>query len=185
MKKILIYLGDQQQKAEALTLALNEIQADFHILSDSEITEKTGALLNLDGFCKTNSTEKVHHAIDLMFFEEASDEEILQINEALKKHHVEMKRKAMLTAHNKEWVFHDLLTEIEQEHKYFEYRDAIYSILSESKDLIIEHYTPESWKQYEQAFYQAYECYTKQCELKEIEHAYQQLVQTKKNLKRR
>ena len=184
MKKILIYFGDQSQKTDAVKQALNEINADYHILSDKDITQKVGTLLNLDGYHKIEDTQEVHHSIDLMFFEEATDEEILQLNEALKKYNVEMKRKAMLTIHNKDWIFHDLLNEIEQEHKYFQYREAIRTILVDSQNLVIEHYTPTSWKQYEQAFYHAYECFTKQCELPEIEQAYNQLVKAKNELQK-
>ena len=44
MKKILIYFGDQSQKTDAVKQALNEINADYHILSDKDITQKVGTL---------------------------------------------------------------------------------------------------------------------------------------------
>ena len=57
-----------------------------------------------------------------------------------------MQRKAMLTKHNKGWTFHDLLSEIEREHTYFQTMDAIRTLLVQSSELVIEAYTPASWK---------------------------------------
>ncbi len=114
MKKIIIYFGDQTDKQAVVEQVLNQLNADYRVLQDHELGQRVGTLLGLDGFTKTPDTTNTHHSIDLMLFEEAADEDILQLNTLLQAAGTEMKRKAMLTEHNRNWRFHDLLTEIER-----------------------------------------------------------------------
>ena len=184
MKKIIINFGDQTDKQAVVEQVLNQLNADYRILQDHELGQRVGTLLGLDGFTQTPDTTNTHHSIDLMLFEEAADEDILQLNTLLQAAGTEMKRKAMLTEHNRHWRFHDLLTEIEREHTYFQMVDAIRTLLVQSSELIIEDYTPASWSAYEKAFYQAYDCINKECSLEEISTAYHALSDAKKQLQR-
>ena len=184
MKRILIYFGDEQQKQPIVEQVLKDMHADYRILQDADLNQCVANLMGLPGFDEIPDAKPAHHSIDLMLFEEAADEDILQLNTLLQAAGTEMKRKAMLTEHNRHWRFHDLLTEIEREHTYFQMVDAIRTLLVQSSELIIEDYTPASWSAYEKAFYQAYDCINKECSLEEISTAYHALSDAKKQLQR-
>lgn len=183
MKHILIYLGDQQHKQEPLKQILTNQQTQHTFLNDEDLQEHVGYLFGLPSFTKTTQTSSpAHFHNDFMLFEEASDDEIQQLNMALQQADIQMQRKAMLTSHNAGWKLKDLIQEIEEEHAYFQKREELYALLAASSSLIIEQYTPESWKQYEQAFYIAYEAYAKQVEPAVLYDAYHHLVYAKQHL---
>ncbi len=182
MKRILIYFGDEQQKQPIVEQVLKDMHADYRILQDADLNQHVANLMGLPGFDEIPDAEPAHHSIDLMLFEDASDEEIQKVNECLQAKGTAMQRKAMLTKHNKDWTFHDLLSEIEREHTYFQTMDAIRTLLVQSSELVIEAYTPASWKSYEQAFYQAYECMNRECSMEELNGAYEALSSAKKQL---
>lgn len=179
MKKILIYLGDEQYKKEYVSNVLTNLQISHTFLSDEDLHQTVGYLFQLPNFEVMPATSKLHFANDLMLFEEVSDEEIQMINQQLQEVNIVMKRKAMLTVHNASWLLKDLIKEIEEEHAYFQKREELYALLAASSSLIIEQYTPESWKQYEQAFYVAYEAYAKQVEPAVLYEAYEHFVHAK------
>ena len=185
MKKVIIYFGEELEKQPAVEKVLQAQSIPYRILQDTDITQTVGTLLDLPGYEAQKPTAPKHHSIDLMLFEEASDEEILALNEALAEQGVRMERKAMLTKHNRDWIFQDLLAEIEKEHTYFQIMADIKTLLMQSSELVIEAYTPASWKVYEEAFYTAYGCMNKECTLKEITAAYEQLKQAKQALIKR
>ena len=149
MKRILIYFGDEQQKQPIVEQVLKDMHADYRILQDADLNQCVANLMGLPGFDEIPDAKPAHHSIDLMLFEDASDEEIQKVNECLQAKGTAMQRKAMLTKHNKDWTFHDLLSEIEREHTYFQTMDAIRTLLVQSSELVIEAYTPASWKSYE------------------------------------
>lgn len=183
MKQILIYLGDQQHKKEILTNILTQLNIQHTFLNDDALCETVGYLFQLPSYEKsTNDSSSFHFTNDLMLFEEVSDDEIKQMNEAFQKANIQMQKKAMLTNHNASWLLKDLIQEIEEEHAYFKKREELYELLAASSSLIIEHYTPESWKQYEQAFYIAYEVYAKQVEPSVLYDAYDHLKYAKEHL---
>ena len=182
MKRILIYFGDEQQKQPIVEQVLKDMHADYRILQDADLNQCVANLMGLPGFDEIPDAKPAHHSIDLMLFEDASDEEIQKVNECLQAKGTAMQRKAMLTKHNKGWAFHDLLSEIEREHTYFQTMDAIRTLLVQSSELVIESCTPASWKSYEQAFYQAYECMNRECSMEELNGAYEALSSAKKQL---
>lgn len=184
MKKVIVYLGDQLDKRTALETALQTQNISYRILQDEDITQQVGYLFDLPGYAPTSISPQ-HHSMDLMLFEEASDEEILALNEAMASQGIAMERKAMLTKHNREWIFQDLLAEIEREHTYFQIMAKLKELLMQSSELIIEAYTPASWKAYEEAFYTAYGCMNKECTLEEITASYEQLTKAKQGLVKR
>lgn len=185
MKTILLYFGDETKKQPVVEQVLKQLHVHYRIVQDEDLGQSVGTLLNLHGFAPHETSSPMHASIDLMLFEEASDEEIMQLNAQLKEAGVEMKRKAMLTKHNQSWVFYDLLKEIEKEHMYFWYMDKLRALLIQSSELVIEDYTPSSWKIYEQAFYRAYSCMGKECSLEEIKAVYEAFSQAKQQLKKR
>lgn len=182
MKMILLYLGDEQSKKAVLSNVLSTMQLPHVFLDDTALTQSIGYLMSMDGFIRQESNEVVHRSSDLMIFDEVSDEEILAMNEALKAQDTIMKHKAMLTKHNQNWLLKDLLKEVEEEHHYFEILDEIHQLLTQSSELIIEEYTPVSWKQYEAAFYEAYDILQKQASLLEATTALKHLQETKRHL---
>lgn len=184
MKRMIVYFGDELQKQPYVEQTLKELHADYRIIRDEELNQRVGTLIGLAGFDEIPNTAPAHHSIDLMLFEEASDEEIRKLNERLQANGTAMKRKAMLTEHNKSWIFHDLLSEIEREHTYFQIMDALRTLLVQSSELVIKDYTPASWKAYENAFYQAYECMNRECGLPEIKAAYEALSTAKMQLEK-
>lgn len=162
MKKILIYLGDYQDKRTILEPLLTEMQIAYRFLQEEDLQQQLGYLLELEGYEKQPVSKMRAIGIDLMFLDEISDEEIMQLNERMKAKGISMPRKAMRTKHNESWLLKDLLTEIEAEHAYFQTLEDIQKLLQASSTLCIEEYTQESWKVYETAFYQAYEVLQKQ-----------------------
>ena len=182
MKRVIVYFGDEKQKQPIVEQVLKELQMDYRIIPDDLLNQRVAALFHLPGYDEIPDTAPAHHSIDLMLFEEASDEDIQVLNERLQANGTAMQRKAMLTQHNKRWKFSDLLSEIEREHTYFQIMDALRPLLVQSSELVIEAYTPASWKSYEQAFYQAYACMNKECSLEEITAAYKALSSAKKQL---
>lgn len=183
MKRIVIYLGDEQTKKSPLELVLNTMELPYEFLNDEDLNETIGYLMKLNGYLSTNSTSTpLHFSNDLMILQDITDQEILEMNTKLKELNVSMERKAMITEHNKQWLLKDLLTEIEEEHTYFRTRDNILEVLQASSKLIISAYEETSWKAYEQAFYQAYETLQKQATLDELQSAYKTLSNAKINL---
>lgn len=183
MKQILIYLGDQQHKKDILENILTQLNIQHTFLNDDALSETVGYLFQLSSYEKSmNTTSSIHFTNDLMLFEEVSDDEIKQMNEAFQKANIQMQKKAMLTTHNASWLLKDLIQEIEEEHAYFKKREELYEMLVASNSLIIDQYTSESWKLYEQAFYIAYEVYTKQVEPSVLFDAYEHLKYAKEHL---
>ncbi len=182
MKRILIYFGDEQQKQPIVEQVLKDMHADYRILKDADLNQRVANLMGLPGFDEIPDAKPAHHSIDLMLFEQASDEDILLLNTLLQEKGAAMKRKAMLTEHNKSWIFHDLLSEIEREHTYFQTMDALRTLLAQSSELVIEAYSPASWNRYEKAFYQAYAYLEKKCSQEELTAAYEALSSAKKQL---
>lgn len=185
MKKIIVYLGDEVEKRPALEQVLRDMKLPYKLLEDKDLVETVGYLMDLEGFQPTNRKDAVHFSSDLMLFQDILDEEITDMNKRLATVGIEMKRKAMLTEHNKNWLLCDLMKEIEQEHQYFQYREAIHKLLTQSSELIIEAYTPESWKRYEEVFYQGYAYLQKETSLEDIERVYTAFVKAKEGLVKR
>lgn len=182
---VLIYLGDELQKEEVLKTVLNEMNLTYRFLQDEDLQELVGYLIGLDTYEKKAIQGNVHFASDLMIFHQVCDEQIQELNERLSKYNVTMKRKAMLTQHNANWLLKDLMTEIEEEHHYFQIMEEIHSILKASSELEIASFTPMSWSIYEKAFYDAYECIQKQNTIDVLEARLQTLKSAKQNLKKR
>lgn len=183
MKKVVLYFGASKEKQASVCAILNDLQLEPVIATDDDLGQTVGALMKLPGYEITKETGNPV-SMDLMIFEDATDETIQEFNKFSKLLHCEMKQKAMLTDHNRTWKLCDLLKEIEKEHAYFEYVEKIHSLLTQSQTLIIEEYTKESWKQYEVAFYQAYDSLQKELSLEEIKAVYEQFMTAKENLQR-
>lgn len=184
MKKILMYLGNHMEKEPALTRVMQDLNIPFRILTDEDIIHTTGYLMGLEGFDDRAESIPSRYDIDLMILSEISDDEINVINALLKTMNVEMKRKAMLTEHNQHWAVCDLLQEIEKEHRFFQQMEEIRSILMQSKDLVIEHYTSASWQVYEKAFYKAYDVISKDSTPEAMDEAFHELTAAKSGLKK-
>ena len=101
MKRILIYFGDEQQKQPIVEQVLKDMHADYRILQDADLNQCVANLMGLPGFDEIPDAKPAHYSIDLMLFEDASDEEIQKVNECLQAKGTAMQRKAMLTKHNK------------------------------------------------------------------------------------
>lgn len=181
-KKIIVYLGAQIQKQNFIERIMEDLAIPCKFLTDEDLSQTTGYLMDLDGFTKQPTEEIASFVEDLMILQDISDEEISNINQLLKAFQIEMKRKAVLTEHNKYWRVKDLLQEICKEHQYFQDVEAIRELLSKSSELIIDAYTKQSWQNYEQAFYVAYECISKDATPEEVASAYHQLVAAKEAL---
>lgn len=184
MKQILIYPGDASYKTATLTHILQDMNIACTILDDTALSQRIGYLMQLKDY-EQLPIQPQHATHDLMILRDVNDAEITQLNAAMKEHGIVMERKAMLTTHNKDWLLCDLMAEIEREHHYFSVRDALYSILKDSEHLIIEHYTADSWKRYEKAFYQAYEAISNDLDITSLERVYHQLCDTKAQLQLR
>lgn len=180
MKRILLYFGEAPQKQQAVTQILEDMKLPYQVIQDDETTQTVRNLLQATPDASIKEAHPV--AMDLMFLEEVSDEEILAFNQKAKENNCEMKQKAMLTKHNQHWRFYDLLLEIQKEHRYFQYVELIQQQLKDSQYLIIEEYSKESWSKYEAAFYHAYEIIQKESTLEAVEEAYQMLVVAKQRL---
>ncbi len=180
MKKILIYLGDHQEKQEKLKEVLDTTQIPYQFLYDNDLNCSIKDLLE-NSHHATQST-KEHCTIDLMFLDNISDEEIALLNDKFKKIGISMPRKAMRTEHNEKWLLKDLLNEIEKEHNYFINLQKIKEILQESSSLIIENYTTESWSNYEKTFFQAYHVLQNRPDYETVLSTLKQLLDAKCNL---
>lgn len=179
---VLIYLGDEHRKENIIASVLQDLNLTYRFLRDDDLHELVGYLMGMDAYKKTTAQGELHVASDLMIFHQVSDEQIKEMNDRLSKHNVFMKRKAMLTQHNANWLLKDLMEEIEKEHHYFQIMEEIHSILKASSELEIAAYTPQSWNMYEKAFYEAYECTQKQHTVDVLEACLQALKQAKLNL---
>ena len=184
-KKVVVYLGDSTHKKSPLEQVLTKMKLPYQMLHDSDLHQLCGYLMDLDGFEVRTVQEEVHFASDLMLLHNISDEEIMEMNKLLQEQGIVMKRKAMLTEHNQHWILGDLMKEIEQEHRYFQYREEILALLQASSELIIDSYTKESWKTYEEAFYRAYDALQKETSLEDIQQVYEMLVEAKESLIKR
>lgn len=182
MKQILIYLGDQQEKQAGLQLALEPFSIPVTFLNDQALLQTIKSLLNHEP--ATADTDE-HFAIDFMFFDEVSDDEIKAINKAMEQQGIRMPRKAVRTIHNEAWLLKDLLKEIQEEHEYFQILETIHQQLQASASLVIEEYTPASWQVYEQAFFEAYALLQKQATKEEASHALSNLLSAKEHLIKR
>ena len=183
MKQILIYLGDNQYKKEPLDTILNDINIAHRFLTDEDLNETLGYLLNLPGFTQNTNPKPLHCHIDFMYLDEISDEMIMMLNELMSAKGITMKRKGMRTATNEKWKLIDLLSEIEAEHAYFQKLEYLYKLLQDSAELVIDSYTKESWQAYEKAFYQGYQLLQqKQAQLPDIETAITNLLFAKEQL---
>ena len=182
MRQILIYLGDNLQKQAILDDILNDVNVAHTFLNDDDLNDTLGYLLKLENFAKNDKRTTLHCSIDFMYLDDISDEMIFTLNELMKAKGISMPRKGMRTPTNIHWKLIDLLSEIEAEHTYFEKMEQLYKLLQDSSELIIERYTSESWKNYEQAFYDGYQWMQKQGELKDIELAIEKLKQAKLDL---
>lgn len=183
-KNILLYFGDFEEKRTVVERVLNDMDIPYRILLDEDINETTGYLMDLAGFVKQPDATSTHNESDLMILNHISDEEIALMNQHMNALGVAMSRKAMLTEHNQHWKVCDLLKEINREHQYFQYVEKIQALLSSSQSLVIEEYTKASWKRYEKAFYEAYECITNQSSLEQATSAYHSLEEAKAGLTR-
>lgn len=179
---ILIYLGDSTNKQPLLEDILTTLHLRYFIVHDDLLHQTVGYLFNLYEEVPIQARTQVSFDMDFMVFNNVSDKKIIDINENMKKKGIEMKCKAMLTKHNINWALKDLLNEIEQEHKYFMLLEEINAILTSSSELIIEQYTPTSWKSYEKAFYQSYDCLQKQEPFEIVEKRLATLKQARKQL---
>lgn len=180
MKKILIYLGDYQEKKSKLKKVLDSTQIPYHFLCDNDLNCTIKDLLENNHHLSQSTND--HCSIDLMFLDNISDEEIALLNDKLKKIDISMPRKAMRTEHNEKWLLKDLLNEIEKEHNYFIVLQKINEILQKSSSLIIENYTAESWNNYERAFFQAYHVLQNQSDYDTALFSLKQLLNAKYNL---
>lgn len=183
-KQILVYFGDEPQKKEPVTSVLDAMQLSYIVVEDNQLHELVGYLMEVDDFLAKPPLESMHYASDLMVLHDISDEQIAEFNTRLKELNTEMKRKAMLTLHNQNWILKDLLAEIDREHMYFQYVDAIRSLLMKSSDLIIDEYDDTSWKRYEQAFYRAYESLQKENDITTLQDVLKNLFDAKAQLKK-
>lgn len=184
-KKILIYLGDHNEKKDMVERVLTDLHFPYQFLSDEDLAYTCGYLMELEGFDAKKKEGQFHFAQDLMLLKDVEDDEINAITALLKTFHTEMKRKAMLTKHNRHWFVCDLMQEIVREHQYFQNVEKIQQLLMESQNYIIEEYSVDSWKQYEQAFYDAYACISKESTIEDVENAYQKLIYAKHHLEKR
>lgn len=184
-KKIVLYFGSQEHKRPFVERILQDMKIPYAIIHDEQLLDTTGYLMELEGFQSHEEGVIPHYDSDLMILNSINDEEIKTFNTLLKAFNLQMPRKAMLTQHNQHWKVADLLQEIEKEHRYFQQVEQIKTILSHSKDLIIEEYTPTSWNVYEQAFYKAYDCISKECSPEEMQEAYQQLTDALQQLNKK
>ena len=180
MKQILFYLGDQQEKKEGLIRALTPIHIPFTFLEDDALSQTIASLLNHEPGHAADTP--LHFAMDLMFFDEVSDDEIKDLNARMKEEGITMPRKAMKTIHNEGWLLKDLLKEIQEEHEYFVILEQIHSLLQASAQLPIKAFTEESWAIYEQAFYQAYDVLQKQTDKDTAKKALSNLLLAKDGL---
>ncbi len=180
MKKILIYLGDFQDKKTKLKSLLDSINIPYRFLNNEDLNCTIQYLLDENTSPNIHTTD--HYSIDLMFFDEISDEEILMLNKKMQECGIAMPRKAMRTKHNETWLLKDLLAEIEKEHNYFLILENIQRILQESANLIIEDYTKDSWKIYENAFYHAYHVLQNRSNYEIAKQALEQLLYAKDHL---
>ena len=92
MKRILIYFGDEQQKQPIVEQVLKDMHADYRILQDADLNQCVANLMGLPGFDEIPDAKPAHHSIDLMLFEDASDEEIQKVNECLQAKGTAMQR---------------------------------------------------------------------------------------------
>ena len=76
MKRILIYFGDEQQKQPIVEQVLKDMHADYRILQDADLNQCVANLMGLPGFDEIPDAKPAHHSIDLMLFEDASDEAV-------------------------------------------------------------------------------------------------------------
>ncbi|MEG2506283.1 MAG: DUF3783 domain-containing protein [Longicatena sp.] len=183
-KKIAIYLGSAQHKKKAIEIVLNDLKIPYLFLSDDDLQQTTGYIMQLPHFSKTITNEHVSFSSDLMILQNIEDQEIQAINNLLKALDCSMTRKAMLTEHNKKWFIKDLLCEIEKEHHYFMVVAKIRELLNEGQTLRIDNYTATSYEFYKNAFYHAYECISKDSSYEDVQLAYDQLIVAKNKLQK-
>lgn len=141
---ILLYLGNNDPHRHAF-------EQLFHTLGQSvRIIEDTQTLATVKELFEQKDAQQKPYPLPhpIMVMKDIDDETFTTIMEAIRSHGLSMQRKAMWTEHNQHWTLARLADEIEEEHRYFDDLNQLYSFFQESNQKKQDDYTAESWKQY-------------------------------------
>ena len=141
---ILLYLGNNDPHRHAF-------EQLFHTLGQSvRIIEDTQTLATVKELFEQKDAQQKPYPLPhpIMVMKDIDDETFTTIMEAIRSHGLSMQRKAMWTEHNQYWPLARLADEIEEEHRYFDDLNQLYSFFQESNQKKQDDYTAESWKQY-------------------------------------
>lgn len=156
MIQLVYYPGSSLEKSKKVEQVLKQFPYTYRILEEKELSQKLGYLMELEGFAYEDITP-VHSCIeDLLIMNALEDDVVLGISKALRTQDCHIERKAMLTAHNKDWTLSSLLTEINNEHAYFQSYETLKRCIVDVASLEKEDFTLDSWNSYQQAFLQGY-----------------------------
>lgn len=176
------------QVPDAVKTVLDHMHLTYRIVDESMLKESLGYLFGLPGFEPASEDKQYSFDFDAMIIQDVSDEILQEMTSRLKDANANVARKAMLTTHNQHWKMGDLLTEINEEHTYFQYYDNIMMLLQKAEQFHPEDYASDVWNAYQKTFIKCYETLQTRPEhidvliqaYKELQHADSALLQSKR-----
>lgn len=164
------------QVPDAVKTVLDHMQLAYRIVDESMLKESLGYLFALPGFEPASEDKLYSFDFDAMIIQDVNDEVLQEMTSRLNDANANVARKAMLTKHNQHWKMGDLLTEINEEHTYFQYYDNIMMLLQKAEQFHPEDYDPALWNAYQKTFIKSYEILQERPENLDV------LIQTYKEL---
>ena len=130
---ILLYLGNNDPHRHAF-------EQLFHTLGQSvRIIEDTQTLATVKELFEQKDAQQKPYPLPhpIMVMKDIDDETFTTIMEAIRSHGLSMQRKAMWTEHNQHWTLARLADEIEEEHRYFDDLNQLYSFFQQYTGVLI------------------------------------------------
>lgn len=145
------------QASDTVTSVLDNMHLRYRIIDASMLKETLGYLFAMPDFQPSNEDKQYSFDFDAMIIHDVDDDVLQDMITRLKEVQANVARKAMLTKHNQHWRMGDLLTEIDEEHTYFQYYDKIMALLQKAEQFHPEEYDSNLWNAYQKIFIKSYE----------------------------
>lgn len=149
----LIYLGENDQDKKNIISLLNDFSFHYTFLNDEDLSKRISSLFHKQ--TETNGRNDAF-SFNFIFFKNINHEQILAFYRQCEENGYPFSHKAVMTSHNQNWILKDLLTEIEEEHTFFQQWSILNSLLKEANDCDPLLYTEASFEPYKIAFINAY-----------------------------